>query len=112
MKSHNLLEYIKEKFSNYQNYYEILGVDPSRATDEVIKNAYDDKCRQLKGMLKGYESEAIQEIRELIQTTLDDAYSALKTENSRKHYRDLLRTINTSSETIEAKEEKDEENEL
>ena len=37
MKSHNLLEYIKEKFSNYQNYYEILGVDPSRATDEVIK---------------------------------------------------------------------------
>ena len=80
--------------------------------NEVIKNAYDDKCRQLNGMLKGYESEAIQEIRELIQTTLDDAYSALKTENSRKHYRDLLRTINTSSETIEAKEEKDEENEL
>lgn len=106
MGSYNMIEKIKEKFSKYETYYEILGVNPNSANDEVIKNAYDNKCMQLNEMLKGYESEAIQEIRELIQTTLDDAYTALKTEDSRRHYNELLKTINTSSENIEEKDEK------
>lgn len=107
MKNYNIFENIKEKFSKYETYYEILGVNSNSATDVAIKDAYDNKCMQLKEMLKGYESEAIQEIRELIQTTLDDAYTALKTEDSRKHYNELLKTMKSS----EAKETS-EENEL
>lgn len=109
MESYNMFEKIKEKFSKYETYYEILGVKPNSATDEKVKDSYDNKCMQLDEMLKNYKSEAIQEIRELIQTTLDDAYTALKTEDSRRHYNELLKTINTSSESIE---EKDEENQL
>lgn len=109
MGSYNMVEKIKEKFSKYETYYEILGVRPNSVTDEKVKDSYDNKCMQLDEMLKSYKSEAIQEIRELIQTTLDDAYTALKTEDSRRYYNELLKTINISSESLE---EKDEENQL
>ena len=114
MKNYNFIESIKEKFSNYQTYYQILGVNPNSITDEKVKMAYDNKCMQLNNMLKDYKSEGIQEVRELIQITLDDAYTALKTENSRKHYNELLEKINTSYESIETEEteEIDEQNEL
>lgn len=108
MKNYNFLESIKEKFSNYQTYYQILGINPDNVSDEIVKETYDNKCMQLNNMLKGYKSEGIQELKELIQTTLDDAYTALKSENSRKHYDELLESINNSSEPLEV----DEENEL
>lgn len=108
MKNYNFLESIKEKFSNYQTYYQILGINPDNVSDEIVKETYDNKCMQLNNMLKGYKSEGIQELKELIQTTLDDAYTALKNENSRKHYDELLESINNSSKPIEL----DEENEL
>lgn len=109
MGSYNILEKIKEKFTKYETYYEILGVKPNSVTDEKVKYSYDNKCMQLDEMLKSCKSESIQEIRELIQTTLDDAYTALKTEDSRRNYNELLKTISTSSESIE---KKDEENQL
>jgi preprotein translocase subunit Sec63 len=101
----NLLENIKEKFSKYKPYHEILGINLDLTNDEEVKNAYDNKCMQLNMMLKDYEGEGIQEIRELIQMTLDDAYMALKTENARKNYKELLLEINNKNKS---KEEYDE----
>lgn len=89
----NLLEIIKRRFERYQSYYETLGINPDNVTDELVKQVYDNKCRELENMVKGIEEEEVQSIREIIQTELDDAYRALKTEDSRRNYQVVLDSI-------------------
>lgn len=96
MKKFDLLNSIKEKFSNYKTYYEILGIKPEEATDEKVKNIYEEKLKQLEFMFKDYNNEAIKEVEELIKTSLDNAYTALKSENSRRNYDELLKKIQAS----------------
>lgn len=111
-----LVGYLKNRFDRYQTYYQVLGIRNCNVTDETVKEAYDNKCMQLNKMLEGNEeaelklilknckddeieeakrivNEAFNEIRSKIQETLDDAYLALKTENARSHYQDVLDTI-------------------
>ncbi|MBQ2938613.1 MAG: hypothetical protein IJE05_07095 [Clostridia bacterium] len=92
-KMDKLLKYIKERFARYQTYYQILGIRNCDITDENVKLAYERKCTELKALLKDSSGEQIEEIRIIIQTALDDAYMALKDENSRKHYQELLDNI-------------------
>ena len=94
----NLIEYIKREFNKYKTYYQILGINPDNINDEIVKKAYDNKCMQLNNILKDCKPEEAQEIRELIQTALDNAYTALKTDNSRKHDDELLNKIDSSPE--------------
>ena len=47
-------------------------------------------------MFKDYNNEAIKEVEELIKTSLDNAYTALKSENSRRNYDELLKKIQAS----------------
>ena len=44
-------------------------------------------------MLQNYQGRNTEELRTIILTTLEDAYNALKDENSRKHYEELLMSI-------------------
>ena len=88
-----IIKQIKERFSNYEDYYKILQIDKNNVTDEKVKDAYDNRCKQLEGILRGLNGEIIEEIRNLIQQSLDDAYTALKTENSRNNYNNLLDSI-------------------
>lgn len=101
MDKSGLLESIKEKFSKYKTYYEILGINSNEATDEKVRTAYNNRCIQLIKMLRGCDRGEVQEVRELIQTTFDDAYTALKTENSRKNYNELLRKIKSEPKSEE-----------
>ena len=90
-------ELIEERFERYQTYYQLLGIQPNGITDEIVKEAYDKKCKELSLMLKDLQKQGLEdegnEIREIIQTALDDAYRALKDENSRQHYQDVLDSI-------------------
>ena len=83
-------KYIEERFQRYQTYYQILSIKPEGVTDDIVKEAYDKKCKQIDSLLKGCEEDEVKGIREIIQDALDDAYSALKSEQSRKNYQDLL----------------------
>ena len=85
----NILKYIKNRFNRYQTYYQILGLNDNNITDEKVKQTYEKKCNELNLMLKDVPEEIKQEIKETIQSALDDAYLALKSENSRRHYKDL-----------------------
>lgn len=102
MKNYNFIESLRKRISNYQTYYQILGINSDNVTDEIVEVTYHNKSMQLNKMLKDCKNEGMKEIKELIQTTLDDAYTALKTKKSRKHYNELLKTINTSSKSKEA----------
>ena len=93
MGKYDLVKHIKERFSEYQTYYQILGLSNQNITDEKVKEAYEKKCNELSAMLKGCPEEEIEEIRETIQEALDDAYTALKTKNSRSNYQDILDNI-------------------
>ena len=44
-------------------------------------------------MLEGCPEEEAEEIRSIIQVALDDAYTALKTEDSRSNYQEILDNI-------------------
>ena len=111
-----LVKYLKERFGRYQTNYQVLGIKSSNITDKEVKDAYDNKCNQLNKMLEGCEEtelksilknckqdeieeakeiihEAFEEIRATMQDALDDAYTALKTEDSRSHYQDILDDI-------------------
>lgn len=88
-----LLENVKKRFGKYQTYYQVLGIKKDNVTDEQVKNAYDKKCSELKTMLRGCKGKELEEIEEIIRVALDDAYTALKTEASRKHYQDILDEI-------------------
>lgn len=88
-----LVKFIKERFSKYETYFQILGIKDYDINDEIVKEAYDKKCTELNIMLKGSCGEEIDEIREMIQETLENAYIALKTADSRKHYKELLEKI-------------------
>lgn len=88
-----LVKYIKERFKVYQTYYQILGLRNQNITDEKVKEAYDKKCRELNLMLRDCPEEESEEIRTTIQEALDDAYTALKTEDSRTNYQKILDSI-------------------
>lgn len=111
-----LVEYLKKRFNRYQTNYQILGVKSNNITDKDVKEAYDNKCMQLNKMLEGCQEtelksilknckedeieeakiivyEAFEEIRTIMQDALDDAYTALKTEDSRSHYQEILDKI-------------------
>lgn len=96
----SLLNKMKDRFTGYKTYYQILGINPSEATDEKVKELYEKKCNQLEEFFKKCPvnqnteiKQQISEVKELIQTTFDDAFSALKSKNSRKNYDELLEKI-------------------
>lgn len=101
MKKFDLVNSIKEKFSDYKTYYEILGIKPEEVTDEKVKNIYEEKLKQLDFMFKDYNNESIKEVEEMIKTSLDNAYAALKSENSRRNYDELLKKIKPSQKSDE-----------
>ena len=101
MKKFDLVNSIKEKFSDYKTYYEILGIKPEEVTDEKVKNLYEEKLKQLDFMFKDYNNESIKEVEEMIKTSLDNAYAALKSENSRRNYDELLKKIKPSQKSDE-----------
>ena len=88
-----LVNRIKERFNRYQTYYQILGLKNQNITDNQVKEAYDRKCKELNLMLEGCPEEEAEEIRSIIQVALDDAYTALKTEDSRSNYQEILDNI-------------------
>lgn len=88
------LSYVFESFNDYRNYYKILGINKKSLTDKEVREAYDRQLYQLKKMLEKCEKNArYDELKNKIETTLMDAYVALKSENSRKHYEELLDSI-------------------
>lgn len=89
----NILKYIKDRFNRYRTYYQILSLNDNNITDEKVKQAYEKKCNELNLMLKDVPEEIKEEIEETIRRALDDAYFALKSEDSRRHYKDLLDNI-------------------
>lgn len=129
-----IIELVKKRFEKYQTYYQTLGVDPNALTDDIVKEAYEEKSKELKSMLEVPEEfyrkkyrqlkqewkqdlktldksvteeeiksivqeeiqEAISKLENIIQPALDDAYNALKDENSRKHYKELLDSVKGS----------------
>ena len=99
MKKFDLVNSIKEKFSDYKTYYEILGIKHEEVTDEKVKNIYEETIKQLEFMFKDYNNEAIKEVEEMIKTSLDNAYAALKSENSRRNYDELLKKIKPSQKS-------------
>ena len=105
----SILDNIRKRFTTYETYYQILGINPSGLTDEKVKEAYEEKCRQLDLLfLKSQQDLArkesqtepnlelekqILELKDIIQTTFGDAFNALKSEHSRKNYNELLGKI-------------------
>lgn len=87
-----MLKFIKERFERYQTYHQILGIKSDNLTDEIVKDAYDKRCREMNLMLEDCEegNEKVQEIKAIMQSAFDDAYAALKDENARKHYQEVL----------------------
>lgn len=85
-----IIEFVKERFEKYQTYYQTLGVDPNALTDDIVKEAYEKRCTELELMIEKFNEKVADEIRNIVQLALDDAYNALKDENSRKHYKELL----------------------
>ena len=86
-------ENLKRRFSEYQEYYKILAIKKEEATDIRVKEAYELQKMQLENMLQNLEGKNTEELRTIILTTLEDAYNALKDENSRKHYEEILKRI-------------------
>ena len=86
-------ESLKRKFSEYQEYYKILAIKKEETTDSSVKEAFEFQKMQLKKMLQNFEGKNTEELRTIILTTLEDAYNALKDENSRKHYEEILMRI-------------------
>lgn len=90
-------ELIEERFERYQTYYQLLGIKSKGVDNAIVEDAYNNKCKQLQMLRENCEKEGVaeeaEEIFEMIQTALDDAYSALKDENSREHYQDILDSI-------------------
>lgn len=95
-----MLKLIRERFERYQTYYQILTISPINVTDEIVKEAYDKKIRELEILLadceQGYEE--IEEIETIMRTAFEDAYNALKDEDARKHYQDILNYIEEHKE--------------
>ena len=119
----SILDNIRKRFTTYETYYQILGINPSGLTDEKVKEAYEEKCRQLDLLfLKSQQDLArkesqtepnlelekqIHELKEIIQTTLSDAFNALKSEHSRKNYNELLEKINVPDKNSNNKSKKE-----
>lgn len=88
-----IIRSIKQKFCTYKTYYEILGLHNSNTNDKEVKEKYEEKSKELRLLLEHCSGEEIEKIRTIIQDALDDAYNALKDENSRIHYQDILDSI-------------------
>ena len=77
------------------NYYSILnlGLNKKRGniTDELVKNHYEKamKLCEEQGIKFFGSMEALEDYKEMLK----DAYRAIGTENARKHYDELLYTI-------------------
>lgn len=94
--SKSIVETIKQKFQKYETYYDTLGIkNRDTVTDEEVKEAYERKINELNAFFseteckEGYSQE-IEELKNIMLTAYQDAYSALKTLHSRKNYQDLL----------------------
>ncbi len=119
----DVLNNIRKKFTSYETYYQILGINPSGLTDEKVKEVYEEKSRQLDLLfLKSQQDLArkesqtepnlelekqILELKDIIQTTLSDAFNALKSEHSRKNYNELLGKINVPDKNLNNKSKKE-----
>ena len=107
------LNFIKRYLKTYENYFHLLGLpyDESKIEyytskneeekiNEIVKELYKNKLWQLEKMLQSCEkSEELQKIKEEFIVIIQDAYTALKDNNSRENYIDLLKKIqNKNSE--------------
>ena len=105
MGKNSIVEMIKERFSKYKTYYEILQINPNDATDEKVKISYENKLKEFNAFFSENNDDEKKQVMEIIETTLMDAYTALKTEHSRNNYNDLLKRVNEKNKI-------DEENQL
>lgn len=90
--SQEFLKSLKEKFTRYETYYQVLRITTPKdaITDEIVEEAYKYQINQLNNLFKGFDGEEVNEIKKIIATTLNDAYTALKSKESRKSYEELL----------------------
>ena len=101
------LNFITKYLNAYENYFHVLGLSYDESKNEYytskneeekinerVKELYKNKLLQLENMLQKCEkSEELQKIKEKFIVIIQDAYSALKDSNSRKHYIDLLKKM-------------------
>lgn len=74
------------KYSNMQNLYDLLGVNP-KATQEEIKTAYRNKLKEWHPDKNPDRQEAAEEMTKL----LNQAYAILRDPTERKNYDKMLR---------------------
>lgn len=86
----------------YQTYYQILGLENNaNITDEKVKKAYENKCAELNLLIKSC-GEDFKEIIDSLQWSFYDAYIALKTEDSRRHYQDILDNMKLNKDGVKS----------
>lgn len=104
MEDYNLVKKLLKKIEEPKTYYEILGITAEWVTDSIVEEAYKDKMKQAESMLKtfkGADSKDIELLKDRIETAFNDAYSALKSEHSRKNYEELLKFVNSEKKLDE-----------
>ena len=105
-KKNSGLSFILNRLNSYEDYFHILGlnrniynketsIDEEKDFDKQVHDAYVRQMRNLEKMFKDYSNlPGYLEVKEKFETTLKDAYNALKDRNSRKNYIELLEKIN------------------
>ena len=100
------LDFILNRLDQYEDYFHILGIkyswkdgeelsqEEERKLDEMVESSYRKNMVALDKMLIGMEDhEKYNEIKQRFQTRLNDAYTALKNKDARKHYIEMLKEI-------------------
>jgi len=109
--SDKILESARRSFESYENYYQILKLDRKNLDDEKVEKAYLDKCESIEHFFRGCKEDTdkrILELKEMMLISAKDAYSALKTEQGRINYKELLEEIErkVKEEKITEREER------
>lgn len=98
MKKREFLEKIKIKFCGNKTHYQILQISPSNVTDETVRKSYENKIKELKALFADNNDKETTEVKEIIERALTNAYTALKTENSRQEYNNFLKNVKEKDE--------------
>lgn len=96
-----IIEQLKREAKRYKNYYDILRLDRDNIDDEMVLNAYEQEYRKIEKFFSGNMPDELLEVKELMLLSLNDAYTALKTEHSRKNYQQALDIIENKKQNIE-----------
>ena len=98
MKKREFLEKIKMKFCGDKTHYQILQISPRNVTDEMVRKSYENKINELEALFANNNDKEITEVKEIIKRALTDAYTELKTEDSRQEYNKSLKNIKEKDE--------------